>query len=31
VAWEMKLALGLALEACFLTFAWNPFLKDDTA
>jgi uncharacterized membrane protein SpoIIM required for sporulation len=29
VTWEMKLALGLALELSFLTFAWNPFLKDE--
>jgi len=28
VAWPLKLALGLGLEACFLTFAWNPFLKE---
>jgi uncharacterized membrane protein SpoIIM required for sporulation len=31
VAWSLKLALGLSLEASFLTFAWNPFLKKDTA
>jgi uncharacterized membrane protein SpoIIM required for sporulation len=28
VPWPLKLALGLALEACFLTFAWNPFLEE---